>query len=98
MIWSVRATTVKQHELGLRWTLDAWTSDLATTVTADSTHEGHVYDLASDGYHGTTGDEELDYQVALHIRDTIALRTILQTPDAIDHQRSRRVHGQGRVA
>ena|SRR5438270_11629472 len=94
MTWTVRATGVEQHELGLRWALDAWTSDLTTTVTADSTHQGHVFDFQSDGYYGTAGDEELDYQVALHIRNLLALRNVMQSLDAIDHQRSRRASGR----
>lgn len=91
MSWHVRATAVRRHELGLRWTLEAFTDDLTTSVTADTTYDGSLYDLQSDGYTGTCGDEALDWEVGQHIRDTLALRTVLQSLDAIDKGRWGRI-------
>jgi len=91
MSWRVRATTVRRHDLSLRWTLEASTDDLATIVTADTTHNGRLLDLQSDGYAGTTGDEALDHKVAEHISDVLALRVVLQSLDAIDRERWGRV-------
>ena len=90
-VWRVRATAVRVHELGLRWTLDAFTEDLATTVSADTTRDGRVYDLQSDGYFGTTGDEALDWEVQQHLRDVLALRVVTQQLDAVDVGRWGRV-------
>jgi hypothetical protein len=90
-VWRVRATKVNARELGLRWTLQAWTDDLEVTVLADTTRDGSVFDLQSDEYVNTTGDEALDYEVQLHIRDTLALRTVLQSLDAIDGARFGRI-------
>jgi hypothetical protein len=87
--WRVRATAVRAHELGLRWTLEARTDDVEVIVTADTTRAGSVCGLQSDGYIGTTGDEELDYEVEQHIRDVLALSTVLQSLAAIDRGRRR---------
>jgi hypothetical protein len=76
MSWQVRARAVRQHELGLRWTLEAATEDLTTTVTADTTYDGNIYDLQSDGYLGTSGDDALDFEVGRHIADVLALRNV----------------------
>jgi hypothetical protein len=90
-VWRVRAVTVRGHNYGLRWTLEAATNDLTTTVTADTSHEGAVFDLQCDGYVGTTGDAELDYEVRQHIADVLALRTVLQSLNSIDRRRWGRV-------
>jgi hypothetical protein len=60
-------------------------------VTADTSAEGHVIDLQCDGYAGTTGNVELDCEVREHIADVLALRTVLQSLDAIDRRRWGRV-------
>jgi hypothetical protein len=89
MTWRVRATEVRSHELGLRWTLEASTDDLTTTVTADTSAHGALLDLQSDGYSGTTGDPVLDDQVREHIADVLALRTVLLALDQIGQARGR---------
>jgi hypothetical protein len=93
MAWRVRAVAVKAQEPPgwLRWTLRASTEDLETMVTADTTPDGRVYDSQSDEYVHTSGDEELDYEVQQHILDTLALRTVSQSLDAIDRERWGRV-------
>jgi hypothetical protein len=88
--WRVRATAVRAHQLGLRWTLEARTDDVEVTVTADTTRGGQVYDLQSDGYVNGTGDEALDWEVAQHIADTLALRAVLSQLDAIGRGRQGR--------
>ncbi len=89
--WRVRATGVRRHENGLRWTVQAFTDDLDTTVTADTTYAGTVVELQSDGYAGTTGDDALYFEVTQHIADVLSLRTVLQSLDAIDRERFGRV-------
>lgn len=91
MTWRVGATAVRAHELGLRWSIEARTDDLETTVTADTGPDGRLRDLQSDGYVGTAGDIELDYAVEQHIRDVLALRAVLQGLNEIDQQRWGRV-------
>jgi hypothetical protein len=89
--WRVRAVTVRDFNCGLRWTLDASTNDLTTTITADTSHDGDVVDLQRDDYVGTTGDVELDREVRERIADLLALRTVLQSLNAIDRRRWGRV-------
>ncbi len=91
MAWRVRATSVRVHAIGLRWRLEAFTDDLSTTVTADTSYDGRVVDLQSDEYSGTSGDEALDFEVCQHIADTLALRNVLQQLDAIDKGRWGRI-------
>jgi hypothetical protein len=82
---------VRDFNHGLRWTVEASTNDQTTMVTADTSHEGAVFDLQADRYVGTTGDAELDYEVRQHIGDVLALRTVLQSLNAIDRRRWGRV-------
>ncbi len=91
--WRACATAVREHDGGLRWTLDAWTSDLETVVTVDTTRSGHVFDVQSDGYVGTSGDDELDYECRRHIDELLAIRRVLLALDRIE----RPLHRSDRV-
>ena len=67
------APSVREHQQGLRWKLEAQRGDLETAVTADTGWSGAVYDLQTDDSIGGTGNEQLDQGVALCIRDVLSL-------------------------
>jgi hypothetical protein len=71
--------------------LDAETDDLATIVVADSTMGGTIYALQSDGYVGTSGDEELDWLVTREIANAVAMRNVSQSLDLVERSRWGRV-------
>jgi hypothetical protein len=89
--WRVRAVNVRECNRGLRWALEAERDGVTAAVTADTSGEGVLSDLQRDGYAGTTGDAELDHEVRKHIADVFALRTVLQSLNAIDRRRWGRV-------
>jgi hypothetical protein len=91
VIWKVRIRDVRHHCGGLRWTLIASTPDLETVVHADTTERGSLFDFQSDGYVGTTGDDEVDYLVGEAIRKALTTRNALQRLDELDRQRWGRV-------
>lgn len=90
-VWRVRVREVRRLWGGLRWTIDASTPDLEAVVYADSTAGGSVYDLQSDEYSGTTGDEALDDVVRQCVRDALATRNACQLLDGIDRRRWGRI-------
>jgi hypothetical protein len=69
-----RIRDVCHHAGGLRWTIIASTPDLETFVHVDTTEGGSVFDIQSDSYAGTSGDDELDWLVKKVITDTVSLR------------------------
>jgi hypothetical protein len=69
----------------------ASTPDLETLVYVDTTDAGSVFDLNSDEYCGTSGDDELDWLVGDVIQKAIASRNTYQQLDDVDRQRWGRV-------
>jgi len=87
--WRVRITDVRPWDGGLRWTLEASSSDEPVTVYADTSRNGALYDLQAGPYVGWTGDKDLDHEVAQEVRKVSALRGVLKSLDSIDLTRSR---------
>jgi hypothetical protein len=71
----------------LRWTLLASTPDLETLVYVDTSERGSIFDIQSDEYAGTSGDDELDWLVAETIRRAVSQRHVHQSLDQLDGRR-----------
>jgi hypothetical protein len=87
--WRVRPIDVRERDGSLRWQLEGRSDDETAIVFADSTREGHVFDLQADRFVGTSGSAELDDEIRECIADTLAARRVLQSLDAIDRPRGR---------
>jgi hypothetical protein len=83
--WHVRATSVREHNGSLRWTIEASCGCQVATVICDSTTDGRLLDLQSESHI----DPELDRECRRHVGDVMALRSVLHSLPRIEVTRHR---------